>query len=167
MLYILVVEDRKFKRTFLLPKALRQGSRSPTESALGSICRTLKADLSAEVPLRRDCLGVFPCNQPLNLGSEKLWRSRSPRPWSPGRLKRVGWRVSGRLQLRPTGWRARRRPGLQTQVREDLLDHRLLQDCRDDLQLAAAVRAVRHVDLEHALEQKRLSTAARSAPLTQ
>ncbi len=43
--------------------------------------------------------------------------------------------------------------GLQTQVREDLLDHRLLEDRRDDLQLAAAVRAVRHVDLEHALEQ--------------
>jgi len=38
--------------------------------------------------------------------------------------------------------------GLQTEVREDLLDHRLLQDRRDDLQLAAAVRAVRHVDLE-------------------
>ena len=44
-------------------------------------------------------------------------------------------------------------PGLQTQVREDLLDHRLLQDRRDDLQLAAAVRAVFQVDLEHPLEQ--------------
>jgi len=40
---------------------------------------------------------------------------------------------------------------LETQVHEDLLDHRLLQDRRADLQLAAAVRAVRHVDLEHAL----------------
>jgi len=38
--------------------------------------------------------------------------------------------------------------GLQTKVREDLLDHRLLQDRRDDLQLAPAVRAVLHVDLE-------------------
>jgi len=43
--------------------------------------------------------------------------------------------------------------GLQTQVREDLLNHRLLHDRRDDLQLAAAVRAVRHVDLEDPLEQ--------------
>ena len=89
---------------------------------------------------------VFPCDLPPNLGSEKPWRSRSPQPGAPGRLKRVGWRVSGRLQLRPTGWRARRRPGLQTQVREDLLDHRLLQDRRDDLQLAPAVRAARHVE---------------------
>jgi len=51
------------------------------------------------------------------------------------------------------GWRTRRRSGLQTQMREDLLDHWLLHDRRDDLQLAAAVRAVRHVDLEHALQQ--------------
>ena len=29
------------------------------------------------------------------------------------------------MQLRPTGWSARRCPGLQTQVREDLFDHRL------------------------------------------
>jgi len=42
---------------------------------------------------------------------------------------------------------------LQTQVREDLLDHRLFEDRRDDLQLATAVRAVRHVDLEHVLVQ--------------
>jgi hypothetical protein len=33
-------------------------------------------------------------------------------------------------------------------VREDLLDYRLFEDRRDDLQLAAAVRAMRHVDLE-------------------
>jgi len=32
---------------------------------------------------------------------------------------------------------------LQTQVREDFLDHWLFEDRRDDLQLAAAVRAVR------------------------
>ena len=43
--------------------------------------------------------------------------------------------------------------GLQTQIHEDLLDDRLLEDRRDDLQLAAAVRAVRHVDFERALEQ--------------
>jgi len=58
------------------------------------------------------------------------------------------------LQLRPTGWRAWWRPALQAQVREDLLDHRLLKDRRDDLQLAAAVRAVRHVDLESAASAK-------------
>jgi len=52
------------------------------------------------------------------------------------------------LQLRPTGWRAWRRSGLQTQVREDFLDHWLFEDRRDD-QLAAAVRAVFQVDLEH------------------
>jgi hypothetical protein len=43
-------------------------------------------------------------------------------------------------------------PGLQTQVREDPLDHRLFQDRRNDLQLATAVRAVLQVDLDHALE---------------
>ncbi len=36
---------------------------------------------------------------------------------------------------------------------EDLLDHRRLQDRRDDLQLAAAVRAVLKVEIEDALEQ--------------
>jgi len=33
-------------------------------------------------------------------------------------------------------------------VREVLLDHWLLNDRRDDLQLGAAIRAMRHVDLE-------------------
>jgi hypothetical protein len=45
-----------------------------------------------------------------------------------------GW--SGRLQRLPACRSARRRAGLQTQVREDHLDHRRLQDGRDDLQLA-------------------------------
>jgi len=53
-------EDRQFKRTFLLPKALRQGSRSPTEPALGSICRTLKADPGAEVRLSKGLSWGFP-----------------------------------------------------------------------------------------------------------
>ena len=57
------------------------------------------------------------------------------------------------MQLRPTGWRTWRRPGLQTQVREDLLNHWPLQHRRDVLQLAAAVRAVFQLDLEHPLEQ--------------
>ena len=84
----------------------------------------------------------------LNLGSAKPWRSRSPQPGALGRLKRLGWRRSGRLQLRPRGGRARRRPGLQTQVRDDLLDDRLFHDRRDDLQVAAAVREVHHIDLK-------------------
>ena len=46
-----------------------------------------------------------------------------------------------------------RRTDLQTQVREDLLDDRLFHDGRDDLQLAAAVRAVLQVEREHPLEQ--------------
>jgi len=53
-------EDRKFKRTFLLPKALRQGSRSPTEPVLGSFCRRLKADRSAEVRLSKGLPWGFP-----------------------------------------------------------------------------------------------------------
>ena len=90
---------------------------------------------------------------PHRLGLEKPGCSRPPRPWAVGRLKghNSGW--PGRLQLRPTGRRARRRTGLQPQVREDLLDHRRFQDRRNDLQLAAAVRAVLQTELEHALEQ--------------
>jgi hypothetical protein len=38
-------------------------------------------------------------------------------------------------------------------VHEDPLDHRRFQDRRDDLELAATVRAVLHVELEHPLEQ--------------
>ena len=52
------------------------------------------------------------------------------------------------MKLRPTGGSPRRRSGLQTQVGEDLLDHRLFQDRSDDLQLAAAVRAVLQVEIE-------------------
>ena len=47
----------------------------------------------------------------------------------------------------------RRRTGLQTQLREDFLDHRLLQDGRDDLQLAAAVRAVLQVKFKDAIDR--------------
>ena len=65
--------------------------------------------------------------------------------------QKSGW--SGRLQLRPTGWRPRRFSGLQPKMGEDLLDHRLLPDRRDDLQLAAAGWAMLHVDLEHPLDQ--------------
>jgi len=51
---------------------------------------------------------------------------------------------------------------IQPQVAEDLLDHRPLEDGRDDLELrGAAVRAVLHVDVEHALEQPRPADAVR------
>jgi len=44
-------------------------------------------------------------------------------------------------------WRPRWRAGLQSQVREDPLDHGCLQDGGDDRELATAVRAVFKVDL--------------------
>ena len=98
-------------------------------------------------------LRVFPGNRPPNCGSEKLWRSRSPWPWSPCRRKRVGGWDSGRLQLRTHGLaRAAAPRPADTQVRKDPLDQWLLEDRGDDLQLAAAVGAMLHVDLEHALE---------------
>ena len=43
--------------------------------------------------------------------------------------------------------------GLQSEVGEDPLDHRRLDNGRNDLELAAAVRAVLEVDLEDTLEQ--------------
>jgi len=76
-----------------------------------------------------------------------------PAALDTGRLKRVGCRRPSCLQLRPTGWRAQRCPGLRTQVRENLFDHRLLEDRRDDLQPATTIRALFQVDLEQALEQ--------------
>ncbi len=78
---------------------------------------------------------------PLPSVSQPLGRSRLQRPWSPGRLNCHGWVASGPLQRLVTGWRTRRRTRLQPQVRKDLLDHRLLKDRGDDLQLTAAVRA--------------------------
>lgn len=48
---------------------------------------------------------------------------------------------------------SRRGLRVQSQVRQDLLDHRPLQDGRDDLQLhGVAVRAPLHVDVKHTLE---------------
>ena len=75
-------------------------------------------------------------------------------PGRPIRLNGHGWAASCRLQGLATGRYTRRCPGLQSQVPEDLLDHRLFQDRRDDLQLAAAVRAVLQVDLESAASAK-------------
>lgn len=46
---------------------------------------------------------------------------------------------------------------VQTHVGEDLLDHWLLEDRRNDLQLTLAVRAIlQKTDVEHALEHPRL-----------
>ena len=59
--------------------------------------------------------------------------------------------------------RARRCTRLQPQVREDPLYHWCLQDGGDDLELAAAIRAVFEVDLEHPLEQPSLADARRPA----
>ena len=47
-------------------------------------------------------------------------------------------------------------PGLQPKMREDLLDHRLLQDRCDDLQLAAAVRE-RSMSISKAKLRRRLT----------
>jgi len=55
--------------------------------------------------------------------------------------------------MRPTGVRTGRCSGLQTQVREDLPDHWLPEDRRNDLQLATAVWAMLKVDLEDLLDQ--------------
>ena len=57
---------------------------------------------------------------------------------------RVAGPPSGSLLHVPACWR----PGLQSQVREDPLDHRCFEDGGGDLELAAAVRAVLEVDLE-------------------
>jgi len=92
----------------------------------------------------------------LQVTSTDLANPRSqPTPPARGAGSPVRSRLGGLrpLQGLATGRRLRRCTRLQSQVREDLLDHRRFQDHRDDLALAAAVRAVLHVDLEHALEQ--------------
>ena len=66
----------------------------------------------------------------------------------------MGWARSGGVEQRLSTRRSlRRRAGLQTQVREDLLDDWLLEDGGDDLQLAPAVRAVLEVQINATLEQ--------------
>ena len=56
---------------------------------------------------------------------QTLGRSRLRRPWAPGLLNDHSWAESGRLQRLAAGLRSRRCARLQTQVPEDLLDHRL------------------------------------------
>ena len=77
----------------------------------------------------------------MKLTSLRTWGARAEAPdMARSVLGEMGkvlpWAVLEALIVRPTG--------LKTQVREDLLDHRLLKDRRDDLQLATAVRAVLH-----------------------
>jgi len=49
-------------------------------------------------------------------------------------------------------WRGGERGQEERGLREDALDHRRSEDRGDDRELAAAVRAVLEIDLEHALE---------------
>ena len=58
----------------------------------------------------------------------------------------------GLQRLASSSW-AWCRPGLRPQVREDLPDHRSLQNRRSDLQLGAAVLAVFLVETEDSLKQ--------------
>ncbi len=75
---------------------------------------------------------------------------------APMRLRRP--RSCPASRARPRRWRLR----IQPQVGEDLLDHRPLQDGRDELQFAAtAVGTVRHVDGQDSLEQPRPANAVR------
>jgi len=87
--------------------------------------------------------------RPLAVASDGLARAAAPglagRVWAGKRKPLLRRRTARRRAPAST-------VGLQTQVREDLLDDRLFEDRRDDLQFATAVRAVRHVDLKHALE---------------
>ena len=97
--------------------------------------------------MRSSC-GLSLVVSPLPSVSRILGRRRIQRPGVPGRMNRRAWATSGRLPRLVTGRRPRRYTRLQSQVREDPLDHRRFQDRRNDLQLTAAVRAVRQVDLE-------------------
>ena len=106
------------------------------------------ADLSVPAPMAKAvpaCDGVA-----MKVTSLGIWGTRAEAPAMArsmlGEMGKVLPRaVLEALIVRPTG--------LKTQLREDLLDHRLLEGRRDDRQLATAVWAVFHVDLEHALEQ--------------
>ncbi len=104
------LQCRRLKCTFHLPKTSRQCSGTRTDAVLGFGCGLLRVDCSPNQLHPWRSSSGFPLKSAAVPGSEKLWRSRSPRHWAPGRLKRVGCWISGRLQLRPTGCRARRRP---------------------------------------------------------
>jgi hypothetical protein len=117
--------------------------------------RPLSIDGAAENRPHRSLPAISLVASPLKSVPPTLEPSRLPWPVSPGRLNGHGWAASGRLQGLATSWCPRWRPSLQAQVRVDLLDDRLLQDRRDDLQLAAAVGAVLQLEVKHALEKPR------------
>ena len=113
-----------------------------------AICWALMAQPRGVSLWRR--LRLTPCHRAASIGpaptGQPPGRSRPRRPYSPGRLNCRGWAASGPLQGAPgqwpasspgTGWRPRRCPRLQAKVAEDLLDHRLFQDGRNDLQFAS------------------------------
>ena len=145
-------EDRFFKRPFPCPTAPRArqnrgGTQRPKRLEPVLRCRLRSVGRG---PISRSCrrasFSSAVCGVPLVVGphpsvSRALGRSRLQRPWSPGCLNCRGWAASGRLQRLASSWRASGCQRLQPQVREDLLNHRLLTDRCNDLQLAAAVRA--------------------------
>ncbi|MFM7460958.1 MAG: hypothetical protein ACKO15_09005 [Burkholderiales bacterium] len=79
---------------------------------------------------------------------------------TPNGQHELGDELFGSIAAIGAGLRVRLR--IQPQVGEDLLDDLPLEDGRDDLEfLAAAVRIVLHVDVEHAPEQPRPADAVR------
>ena len=82
-----------------------------------------------------------------------------------GRLNGPGWTASGRLHGLATGGRLKLCTRLQSQVREDLLDHRRSQDYCDYLEQPAAVRAVLHQEHISRIHRKTPDRAAPNLPL--
>jgi len=144
------LDDGRIGRSNTLFRGAGAAIRSP-EPPAEVLCAIFVVDgrvAMTSVEDARQTLEFRVCRGPLKPG-----RSRSLQPSVPGRLNGYGSGPSGRLHLRPTGRRVRRLPGPQPRVREDLLDDRLLQDRRNDLELAAAAQAMIQVEVEHALEQ--------------
>jgi len=90
-------EDRKFKRTFFFQRPLGKALDRPLTRSLGLAAAGRRPIAAPMCASQRGRIGVFPFHQPANLGSGKLWRSRSPQPGAPGRLKRVGTLQIGRV----------------------------------------------------------------------
>ncbi|MDB5904193.1 MAG: hypothetical protein JWM26_3071 [Betaproteobacteria bacterium] len=87
--------------------------------------------------------------------SERLARARAERD-RQARCSTAVNRGSGGLKERQRSCRgAWRRARRQAQMREDSDNHRRLFDGGDNLEVAATLRAVFEVDIEHALEQPR------------
>lgn len=104
-----------------------------------------------KIVLPRRRLRLSQVTRALPLVRQALRSSRFQRPRASGRLNRHGWAASACIKHPPTCRSTGRRARLRAQVREDLLDHRLFRDRGNDLQLAATVRAVLHVEAKHAV----------------